>query len=103
MNNESYYTTKKNSTSIDHQGNPSIEKDNKYTYAKRTSSKFFIKSKGNILIDPNCLYEKDLYQKVGDHDVWQWKEVSGSVFETYLLYLKTNNKTYYRNACREIM
>jgi len=73
-----------------------------HAFAKRSGNIFWAKSDGAQLADPFGLYDKDLYRKVGDQNVFRWMKVSPKVFDLYVAYLGSKNKLYYNNAGREM-
>lgn len=89
-------------TKEDRKSNETIQDVNSnLAYAKKDGKRYFVKSNGGQLADPRGLYENDIYKRIGDQAVWRWREVSPKVFDLYLAYLRTANKSYYRNAARE--
>ena len=79
-----------------------LDEDGPKAYAKKSGTRFYVKSNGGQLADPRGLYESDLYKRVGDTPTWRWKQVNAKVFDFYLAYLKTANKSHYHNASREM-
>jgi len=90
---------------IDTEGYPVIFDENSdNAYAKKEGDKFFIKSNGSRLADPLGIYGgTDLNKKIGDHSVWKWRSTSPKIFELFIRFLKTKNKSYYLNATREML
>jgi len=90
---------------LDEKGYPIIfDEDSDNAYAKKEGDKFFIKSNGSRLADPLGIYgTTDLYKRVGDHFVWKWRSTSPKIFNLFITFLKTKNKSYYLNATREML
>jgi hypothetical protein len=85
-------------------GHPAVaDGKNHLAYAKQDGSLYYIKSGSGKLYDPKSLYSKDKYKRIGDESVWRWTQVSPKVFELYLSYLTTGNKSHYLIASREII
>lgn len=96
-----FYTTKgKQEFFVD--GLPVISEDGPNAYAKQNGTRYFVKSNGGQLADPRGLYENDLYKRVGDTNIWTWRQVNSKAFNFYVAYLNTANKSFYHNASREM-
>lgn len=118
-----YYTLMGSEDHLDDNGYPKVNKDNDKTYAKKIKSKksklvsdknitfrFYIKTDpNNNIINPIVLFsDKNHDTRSNDRlnktckQTEQYKEVSESIFNQYLEFLKTKNSKWLNAAQREV-
>ena len=118
-----YYTLMGLEDHLDSDGYPKLSKDDNKTYAKKVKSKkpklvsdknisfrFYIKTDpNNNIVNPIVLFsDKNHDTRSNDRlnktckQIEQYKEVSQSIFNQYLEFLKTKNSKWLNAAQREI-
>jgi len=118
MNNSAqYYTTNKYQSFIDENGYPRSDSETEFTYAKIVNNKKRKSLDNNILYpsfyirtDPNKNilnpFDPNKNNKSFINNVCKntnnFSEVTESIFNKYINFLKTENPTWFHNAQREI-
>jgi hypothetical protein len=118
-----YFTSSGNETFLDEQNNPRLEKDGPTVYAKAIKNKkskqltkdvpigysYFIKTEPNKKIyDPTILHsvepkiQKSFLNKTCKTEL-VFTEVTKSIFDQYLSFLRTGNSLWLNQAQREIL
>jgi hypothetical protein len=113
------FTNNSNASFFDEEDNPRSSEDNDKTYAKAVKNKpskhfsngekfsfsFYIKTNpSKVIYDPNSINDTKIHSFINKvcKSEWSYREVSESVFNKYINFLKTENVQWLNNAQREL-
>ena len=93
---------------LDDDGYPCVTEENELAFAKKNvfndNESYFIKKHNGLCLDPVDSHEdkfKKGMMRMSDEKMFRFYKVSIKEFKHYLIFLKTKNSVYLRNAQRE--